>query len=55
MKEKGINSMTSMDREEWRRKIKRHGTERSDTIDALYINGDNKKYVFHMLGESLIK
>ena len=42
-------------RKENTNKIKSLGTERCDTIDALYINGDNKKYVFHMLGESLIK
>ena len=36
-REKGINNMEEMDREEWRRKIKL-GTERYENIDTLCVN-----------------
>ena len=40
LKEKGINNMEWIDREEWREKnkIKTLGTERCANIETLYIN-----------------
>ena len=37
MREKGIDSIEWIDREEWRRQI-HSGTERSENIDTLHIN-----------------